>query len=127
RVLLRDSLIPNAEISILFKAADVLVLPYRAIYQSGPLSLAYRFGVPVIATRLATFESEVIPGVTGFLADPEDPRDLAEAIRRYFDSDLYRRPGDTSERIRRIGLERYSWDDISQTITGIYHRVQQSA
>jgi len=127
RVLLRDNFIPDAEISILFKAADVLVLPYRAIYQSGPLSLAYRFGVPVIATRLAAFEAEVIQGVTGFLANPEDPRDLARAIGQYFESDLYRRLDDTSERIRQIGLERYSWDDISQTITGIYERIHRPA
>src|SRR5262249_17428714 len=98
--------------------------PYRAVYQSGPLSLAYRFGLPVIATRLGSFEAEVLEEVTGVFAEPENPRDLARAIRHYFDSDLYRQFDETGRRIRQIGLERNSWDQIGQTIAGIYAKVQ---
>ena len=126
-ILLRDGFIPDSEVPVLFRAADVLVLPYRAIYQSGPLSLAYRFGLPVIATRLGSFETEVTERVTGFLAEPESPRDLARAIQEYFDSDLYRYRDGTGRRIRQIGLERYSWDQIGQTIARIYAGVQAGA
>lgn len=120
RILLRDSFIPDAEVPVLFRAADVLVLPYRAIYQSGPLSLAYRFGLPVIATRVGSFETEVLQGVTGLLAEPEDPRDLARAIREYFESKLYRRLDETGRRIREIGREKYAWDRIGEMIARIY-------
>ncbi len=127
RVLMRDGFIPDAEVPVLFRAADALVLPYRAIYQSGPLSLAYRFGLPVIATRVGSFETEVVEGVTGVLAEPENPQDVARAIQQYFESDLYRHLDETGRRIRQIGLERYSWDQIGKTIAGTYVRVQGGA
>ena len=40
RIMLRADYIPDEETEIYFKAADVLVLPYRSIYQSGVLFLA---------------------------------------------------------------------------------------
>src|SRR5437762_3935060 len=49
RVLLRAEHIPDDETELYFKAADVLVLPYRQIYQSGVLFLGYRFGLPILA------------------------------------------------------------------------------
>ena len=42
--------VPDEEIESFMKAADVMVLPYRDIFQSGALFLTYRFGLPVIAT-----------------------------------------------------------------------------
>lgn len=120
RTLVKDNFIPDEEISILFTAADALVLPYRAIYQSGPLSLAYRFGLPVIATRVGSFDRDVIPDVTGLLCEPENPHDLARAIRRYFDSELYLDGDQARKRIEEIGRERYSWDGISRRIVEVY-------
>jgi glycosyltransferase involved in cell wall biosynthesis len=100
-----------------------LVLPYRAIYQSGPLSLAYRFGVPVIATRVGAFDRDIIPDVTGVLCEPENPLDLARAIEWYLRSNMYLNRDVTEKRIREIGLERYSWDQITRTISGVYARL----
>jgi D-inositol-3-phosphate glycosyltransferase len=123
--LVKDGFIPAGEVPILFTAADALVLPYRAIYQSGPLSLAYRFGVPVIATRVGSFHHDVIPEVTGFLCESENPGDLARAIRRYFDSTLYFGGEQTKKRIQEIAHARYSWDQIARTIVETYARLSR--
>jgi D-inositol-3-phosphate glycosyltransferase len=123
RIVIRDGFVQDCDVAVLFKAADALVLPYRAIYQSGPLSLAYRFGVPVIATRVGSFDRDVISGVTGVLSSPEDPGDLARAICSYFSSDLYLKADVTRERIRQIGRERYSWERIAQTIRSVYSQL----
>jgi D-inositol-3-phosphate glycosyltransferase len=123
RILVKDNFIQDNTVPVFFSAADALILPYRAIYQSGPLSLAYRFGVPVIATRVGCFDRDVIPEVTGLLCEPDDSRDLARAIRRYFESDLYLNSDQTQKRIKEIGLEKYSWDRISQTIAEVYARL----
>jgi D-inositol-3-phosphate glycosyltransferase len=120
RVLVKDTHIPNDTVSIFFRAADALILPYRSIYQSGPLSLAYRFGLPAIATRVGAFRGDVIPDVTGLLCEPEDPGDLARAIRQYFAGDLYHDGERTHQHIREIAAERYSWDRISGTISQVY-------
>ena len=89
RVLLRAEFIPDDETEVYFKAADVLVLPYRNIYQSGVLFLGYSFGLPVLAADVGSLKDEIVEGKTGFVFKPEDPVDLARAIERYFASDLF--------------------------------------
>lgn len=125
RVLMKDSLIPDSNVSVLFRAADALILPYRAIYQSGPLSLAYRFGVPVVATRVGSFDRDVISHVTGLLCEPDDPRDLVRAIREFFKSELHLDSDPTEKRIIEIGSEKYSWEGVSRTIVEVYRRLDR--
>jgi glycosyltransferase involved in cell wall biosynthesis len=125
RLTVTDDFIPDAEVAIFFRAADVLVLPYRAIYQSGPLSLAYRFGVPVIATRIGCFNRDVVPGVTGLLCEPANPHDLARSIRDYFGGPLHRNAEQTRQRIRQIGHETYGWDGIGRSIGEVYARLEK--
>ena len=82
--------IADEDVEQYFVAADVLVLPYKFIYQSGVLFLAYSFGLPVIAFDVGTLREDIVPGKTGFLCCPEDSDALAAAINTYFDSDLFR-------------------------------------
>ena len=49
RIISKIQFIPDEETELYLKAADVLVLPYKEIFQSGVLFLAYSFGLPVIA------------------------------------------------------------------------------
>ena len=46
KMILKIEYVPDAETELYFKAADVLVLPYMHIYQSGVLLLGYGFGLP---------------------------------------------------------------------------------
>jgi len=124
-IVVNDDFIPDSDVAVLFKAADALILPYRAIYQSGPLSLAFRFGVPVIATRVGSFNTDVIPGVTGFLCEPSDPRDLAHAICQYAQSGLHLEPERARQRIRHIASEKYSWEGISRIMAEVYTRLDK--
>ena len=82
--------IGDSEIELYFKGADVLVLPYTEIFQSGVLFMAYRFGLPVIATDVGSFGRDIIPGITGYICRPNDPVDLARVIEMYFESDLFK-------------------------------------
>ena len=50
QISLEERLIPNEEVESYFKGADLLVLPYTDISQSGVLFLAMRFGLPIVAT-----------------------------------------------------------------------------
>ncbi len=72
--------IPNPERDLLFRSADIIVLPYTHIYQSGVLLLAMSYGIPVIASRLKAFEEIIENDVNGLLVDPEDANGLAHAI-----------------------------------------------
>ena len=76
--------VPDEEMEPYFKGADLLVLPYKDIFQSGVLFLAYSFGLPVVATDVGSFRDDIIEGRTGFLCQPGDPAELAKAIETYF-------------------------------------------
>jgi glycosyltransferase involved in cell wall biosynthesis len=64
----------------LFRRAAVVVLPYIEASQSFIISIAYRFGKPVVATTVGGLPEMVDHGRTGFLVPPRDPESLATAI-----------------------------------------------
>jgi glycosyltransferase involved in cell wall biosynthesis len=110
--------IPDNEMELYFKAADVLALPYKEIFQSGVLFLSYSFGLPVVATDVGSFREEIIEGQTGFLCKPGDPADLAKAIKTYFESDLYRNLPSRRQDLKEYVNANHSWGavaDITRT------------
>lgn len=120
RVLLRAEHIPDAETELYFKAADVLVLPYRDIYQSGILFLGYSFGLPTLAANVGSLKDEMMEGRTGFLFKPEDPADLASTIEKYFVSDLYRDLSRRRQEIQDYARQGHDWNIVGQTTIGVY-------
>jgi glycosyltransferase involved in cell wall biosynthesis len=106
-----------------FKAADVLVLPYTEIFQSGVLFLAYSFGLPAIASEVGSLRDDIIEGSTGFLFKPRDPAALTQAIRSYFSSDLFLNlPARRQEIVAHVN-ERHSWDTVSQMTAAVYNEL----
>ena len=120
RVLLRADHIPDDETELYFKAADVLVLPYRQIYQSGVLFLGYSFGLPVLASDVGALKDEIVEGMTGFVFKSEDSVDLATTIERYFASDLFANLNSRRQEIRDFAAERHSWDVVGQMTMSVY-------
>ena len=68
------------ELQYYFRAADVAVLPYRAVTTSGAAYLAFSFEVPIVAPRLGPFPELVGQG-RGLLYDPATSDGLAGALR----------------------------------------------
>ncbi len=120
KVLVRADFIPDSETEIYFKAADVLVLPYKHIYQSGVLFLGHSFGVPVLAADVGSLKDDVVEGETGFVFRPGDPDDIARAIESYFASSLYDRLEVCRPKIQAYTQERHSWDLVGQITMGVY-------
>jgi D-inositol-3-phosphate glycosyltransferase len=120
RVLQRIGYIPDNETELYFKAADVLVLPYREVFQSGVLILGYSFGLPVIAADVGSFKEEIVQGTTGFLCRPSDSIDLARTIAVYFQTDLFTELAGRRSEIRDFACRRYSWDTVSQATRTVY-------
>jgi glycosyltransferase involved in cell wall biosynthesis len=115
--------VPDEETELYFKAADVLVLPYTRIFQSGVLFLGYSFGLPVIAADVGSLREEVIEGKTGFIFKPQDSSDLASVIVRYFGSELFRSLESRRLDIKAYANERYSWDTVASLITAVYRKL----
>jgi glycosyltransferase involved in cell wall biosynthesis len=112
--------IPDEDTELYFKAADVLVLPYTQLSQSGVLFLGYSFGLPVIATDVESFREDIIEGRTGLLCKPCDPVDLAKTIEAYFESDLFKNLNDRRQEIRDYARARYSWDVVGEMTRNVY-------
>jgi D-inositol-3-phosphate glycosyltransferase len=126
RVLLRADFIPDCETELYFKAADVLVLPYRHVYQSGVLFLGYSFGLPVLAADVGSLKDEIVEGKTGFVFRPEDPVALARTTEQYFASDLFADLNGRRQEIRDYATERHSWDVVGQMTMSVYASLLQT-
>jgi D-inositol-3-phosphate glycosyltransferase len=120
RTLLRAEFVPDKEIESYFKAADLLVLPYTDVYQSGVLFLAHSFGLPVLVADVGSLKDDIVEGKTGFVFKPQDPIDLARAIEQYFASDLYANLDCRRQEIKDYARERHSWDLVGRVTMGVY-------
>lgn len=119
----RIEYIPEVEAEIYFKAADVLILPYKNIFQSGLIYTAYNFGLPVIATDTGSLKDDVIIGKTGFICRPEDPKDLAEKVMLYYNSNLFKDLKVTREKIIQHAKENHSWELTGQRTYNLYKKI----
>jgi D-inositol-3-phosphate glycosyltransferase len=120
RVIERIEHVPDDETEIYFKAADVLVLPYTSVFQSGVIFLAYSFGLPVIATDVGGLKEQIIEGETGFVSKPRDSANLAGMIAKYFHSELFRNLENRRLEIKAYANQRYSWDKVAAITKAIY-------
>ena len=126
RVIEKIEYIPDEEIELYFKAADLLVLPYIHIFQSGVLFLGYSFGLPAIASDVASLKAEIVEGKTGFVFKPQDSSDLATKIDQYFNSELYRNLEWKRQGIVDYVNERYSWTKIAEMTRRVYSNLLTS-
>jgi D-inositol-3-phosphate glycosyltransferase len=115
--------VPDEETEAYFKAADVLVLPYTEIFQSGVLFLGYNFGLPAVATDVGSLKEEIVEGRTGFVCRPRDSGDLAATIRRYFASSLFRDLERHRSEITEFANERYSWSKVAAITEAVYSKL----
>lgn len=113
-VQLHERYIPNSEAEVFFKAADVLCLPYRHIYQSGLAFLAPRFGIPMITTDVGALRDYVGDDL-GIVTSGNDAVGIARALEQFLsDRDRFSR-----ERIL-ARAARYRWDLVCQKLVPLY-------
>jgi glycosyltransferase involved in cell wall biosynthesis len=72
--------VSDADTAEYFDRADVVVTPYRSATGSGPATIAFNYGKPVLAARVGGLGEAVLDGKTGWLVPPESPDDLARVI-----------------------------------------------
>lgn len=95
----------------LFFAADVSVLPYRIIFQSGVLLMAMSHGLPVIASDLPANQEIINDKKIGILFKSGNVDDLAAQIKLFFlDEDLQKKLSDNA--LSTIVSE-YNWNEIA--------------
>ena len=87
RVEVHGGYVPADRLAPLLASHDVLALTYRSATASQNALLGRQHGLPVLASDVGTFGSQVRDGVDGLLVPPGDLDALVEALRRLADRD----------------------------------------
>ena len=109
--------VDDAEIPALFRRADLVVLPYRQIDQSGVLFTALAFGKPLLLSAVGGFP-EVADLGAAELVTPGDRAALHIALRRLLDDPARRERLAAGARAAAAGP--YDWDTIAADHLALY-------
>jgi glycosyltransferase involved in cell wall biosynthesis len=117
--------VSDAELAALFRAADLAVLPYREIDQSGVLYTALAFGTPLLLSAVGGFP-EVAQTGAAELVPPGDAAALAQALGALL-GDPGRRAA-LAEASPRAGAPDgpNGWDAIARRTLALYAALQAS-
>jgi D-inositol-3-phosphate glycosyltransferase len=111
--------IKEDEVEILFRAANITVLPYFQASQSGVLFLSYAFGVPVVGPDLGGFPADIESGKTGLIFTPEDKESLTQSLLTA--KEVFGRSIDTHRQyIRHFAERNYSWRSSCMKLCALY-------
>lgn len=119
--LLRIEYIPTDQVPDYFAAADLVVLPYRRIYQSGVLLMAMTLGTGVLASDLPGMREIVRDAETGFLFPAGNVQALAEHLVDVL-ADPVRVKGVATRALEYV-REQHDWTAIGQRTAECYASV----
>jgi glycosyltransferase involved in cell wall biosynthesis len=80
RVKLHFRFISTEELVALYRAADIVVYPYRAITTSGALATGLALGKTIVASNLPVFRELLTDRENALLVDPQNSAALADAL-----------------------------------------------
>lgn len=102
--------IEDHERELFFKSADVIILPYKKIYQSGVLLMAMSYGLPAIVSNLEAFSELDDDTVLKF--EKENCNDLKSKILFALNNpNEMKKRGKSSES---IAYSKHSWAEIAK-------------
>jgi len=110
--------IPDNEVANYYAAADIVVLPYRCIYQSGVLLMAMSYQKPVLVSDLPGMLDIVQDGVTGFVFKKNDKDSLAEKLSTVLVEDGMRHC--VSENGYEYVVNHHDWNAIGHQTAALY-------
>ena len=112
---------PDAEIPAFFRRADVVVLPYRDVEQSGVLYTALAFGKPMVLSAVGGFP-EIAEQGAARLVPPGDPGRSPRPSRELL-ADRAARGTLCAAAAREAAATTYSWDRIGQATLALYREL----
>lgn len=107
--------------AICYSAADVFVHPTRAEAFGLTIIESMACGTPVVSFRVGGVTELVRPGLTGYLAEPEDAKDICKGIVQLLEDQCLRNA--ISQCSREIALKEYSLGLHVQRHVDLYYRV----
>ena len=117
RIEIHPRFIPNEELQVYFRAADIAVLPYRKVLNSGSALLALSFNVPVLAPALGSIREvaeQVGEGWVNLFQGELSSADILKALA-------------AARRLKgsKPDLSAYEWSRIAASTLDFYKRLRQ--
>ena len=117
RVRFVDRFVSDPEIPAFMRRADLVVLPYRNIEQSGVLYTALAFGRPLVLSAVGGF-TEVAERGAARLVPPGEPDDLAQVLGELIDDRSARDA--LADAATKEAATTYAWDRIGDQTMQLY-------
>jgi glycosyltransferase involved in cell wall biosynthesis len=124
RVQLHLRFISARELVALYRAADVVVYPYRAITTSGALATGLALGKTIVASDLPVFRELLRNRENALLVDPQDSAQLAGALIELSQNSALRMR--LAGRVREMNFGDQSWHSIAKKTVQAYERALSS-
>ena len=113
--------ISHSDVSNYYSAADIVILPYRKIYQSGVLMMSLSYKKPVVVSDLPSFKEIIENNRTGYIFQSENSFDLSRAINQALDNPKL------LEEIKQNGYDLiatdYKWEMIGKKTVDAYLKI----
>jgi glycosyltransferase involved in cell wall biosynthesis len=110
--------------AIAYSAADLFVSPTRADNLPLVLQESMACGTPMVSFKVGGVPDLVRPGITGYLATPEDAEDLCNGIVQLLDDRNLR--DCMSQQCRAIAVEEYSLELQAQRYIQLYSQLLEN-
>ncbi len=109
------------ELVAAYRAALIVVYPYRAITTSGALATGLALGKPIIASNLPVFQEQLTNETNALLVDPTNAEQLAQAILRLASDSALRTRLSESVKAMKFGSD--SWERIALSSICVYEHL----
>lgn len=113
------------ELVALYRAAAIVVYPYRAITTSGALATGIALGKAIVASDLPVFRELLTDGEDALLIPPGEAGALSAAVLKVLGSRELQEQFETRMRAREFGQE--SWRIIAQETAAVYREACSEA
>jgi glycosyltransferase involved in cell wall biosynthesis len=124
RVQLQPRFVSARELVALYRAADVVVYPYRAITTSGALATGLALGKTILASDLPVFRELLTDHENALLVDPQDAARFADALTELVqDADLREH---LASKLRAMDFGEQSWISIAKMTERAYESALDS-
>lgn len=115
-----EGYIPDREVEKYFAACDLVTLPYESATQSGIVQIAYGFEKPVVVTNVGGLPDVVTDGKTGYVVEPKNPKELANAVIKYYSEN---KEEEFSENVKAEAYK-YSWDRMVEVVEKLWNMME---
>jgi len=116
--LLHTKFIAHEDVEHYYCAADLVILPYKKIYQSGVLVMTLSYGKPALVSELPPLKEVVTDMETAFLFETENPVSLSNKLNSILSNPA------SIEEVRKKGEElintKYDWSEIGKQTKRAY-------